>query len=348
MWFWKLRRQLIEYVRFLIATKGKRRCLFLGTPAHKNLGDHAIVRAQYSFLRQIDSSLHFFEFSRLEYETYRRIIRMTVSNRDLVVIDGGGNTGTLWPGEDALIRDILSRFRCNPTIVFPQTAYYEDTPEGMKLLDSMCKLINTHSDCIFCVRDNLSYEYFKEKVNPSRLLLCPDIVMCTADASDKDCVERRQQPVIGVCLRDDKECILEQSKKEQLFKQIEDYGMECRVVTTISDVNIHSDKREEALLSAWKSFRNCNLVITDRLHGMIFSAVTGTPCIALDNISHKVSGGYRWLENLEYIRLASDGVVRGKDIDELLALGHGVYNPTDVIKEYFEPILQFYNKHCKD
>lgn len=47
------------------------------------------------------------------------------------------------------------------------------------------------------------------------------------------------------------------------------------------------------------------MVITDRLHGMIFAAITGTPCIAFDNISKKVSGVYKWIESLEYIKVVN-------------------------------------------
>ncbi len=34
---------------------------------------------------------------------------------------------------------------------------------------------------------------------------------------------------------------------------------------------------------------------------MIFAAITGTPCLALDNISHKVRDGYEWLKYLPYL-----------------------------------------------
>ncbi len=52
----------------------------------------------------------------------------------------------------------------------------------------------------------------------------------------------------------------------------------------------------------WNEFSSVQLVVTDRLHGMVFSAITGTPCIALDNISHKVYGAYQWLSYLPYLR----------------------------------------------
>ena len=52
-------------------------------------------------------------------------------------------------------------------------------------------------------------------------------------------------------------------------------------------------------------FSRAELVITDRLHAMLFAAITGTPCVAFDNSSKKVSGVYEWIRHLDYIALAS-------------------------------------------
>ena len=49
------------------------------------------------------------------------------------------------------------------------------------------------------------------------------------------------------------------------------------------------------------------LVVTDRLHCMIFCAITETPCIAFDNSNKKISGVYKaWLSNLHYISVVSN------------------------------------------
>ena len=44
------------------------------------------------------------------------------------------------------------------------------------------------------------------------------------------------------------------------------------------------------------------MLVTDRLHGMIFSYLVGTPCIVLDNKTKKVSGVYNsWLSKTDLI-----------------------------------------------
>ena len=47
-------------------------------------------------------------------------------------------------------------------------------------------------------------------------------------------------------------------------------------------------------------------MITDRLHGMVFCAITGTPCIVLSNNHHKVKGTYEWIKHLDYIKYVTD------------------------------------------
>jgi len=42
-------------------------------------------------------------------------------------------------------------------------------------------------------------------------------------------------------------------------------------------------------------------VITDRLHGMIFAFITGTPAIVLPNNNGKIEHSYDWISECGYI-----------------------------------------------
>ena len=83
MWFIRLRKKLVKFILFTIKNVNKKKCLFLGTPAHKNLGDHAIVYAQYKYIRDNFAGCQIFEMSKLEYETYRRIVCIMTSRKSL-------------------------------------------------------------------------------------------------------------------------------------------------------------------------------------------------------------------------------------------------------------------------
>ena len=64
--------------------------------------------------------------------------------------------------------------------------------------------------------------------------------------------------------------------------------------------------RYTALERQFDAFRHAELVVTDRLHGMIFCAITGTPCVVLNSKSPKVLGCYAWIKDLPYIRFCDD------------------------------------------
>ena len=64
---------------------------------------------------------------------------------------------------------------------------------------------------------------------------------------------------------------------------------------------------EKTILSFLNRIASKELVVTDRLHCMIFCAITETPCIAFDNSNKKISGVYKaWLSNLHYISVVSN------------------------------------------
>lgn len=58
------------------------------------------------------------------------------------------------------------------------------------------------------------------------------------------------------------------------------------------------------LKEIWLAFALSKLVVTDRLHGMIFCVITGTPCLAIDSSNARVSRFYTaWLQDIGHVRL---------------------------------------------
>lgn len=345
MWFIRLRKKLVKFILFTIKNVNKKKCLFLGTPAHKNLGDHAIVYAQYKYIRDNFAGCQIFEMSKLEYETYRRIVSIMTSRKSLIVVDGGGNLGTLWPGEDNCIRDIVKRFSHNPLIVFPQTAYYDESDDGKRLYDDTVKLINSRNKIRFMFRDKRSYDLFKDHVSSEKIVLTPDIVTYVDDANRKGNECRKNK--VGICFRDDKETIMGTKAKEKIVETVKSEGYEIVDITTISPINIHSDCREATVKKKWDEFAQCQFVITDRLHGMIFSAITGTKCLAFDNISGKVAGGYSWLEPLQYIKYCPDYDKLDDLVEMMRDEKYYDYSREKVVNEYFKPISEFISVNCR-
>jgi pyruvyl transferase EpsI len=100
------------------------------------------------------------------------------------------------------------------------------------------------------------------------------------------------------------------------------------------------EKRKAVLEFKLSQFRSAKIVITDRLHGMVLAAITGTPCIVFSNYNQKVLGTYDWIKDLNYIRFVRDIEEAQKAFGELNSLES--YSPYDskVLESMYNPLIE--------
>ena len=98
------------------------------------------------------------------------------------------------------------------------------------------------------------------------------------------------------------------------------------------------ETRREGLRRFFDRLGTTELVVTDRLHGMIFCALEGIPCIALDNSYQKVLGAYKWLESLDYVQYITNVKELSKWIEYPWKDSY-IY-PYEKYREKFKPLLQ--------
>lgn len=92
-----------------------------------------------------------------------------------------------------------------------------------------------------------------------------------------------------MCLRNDKEKGKNVVSKDRIISILRMKNKTFFSQDTAIDFNLKDIKKRKIELNViWEKFANSKLVITDRLHGMIFSVITETPCIVFDNIDGKV------------------------------------------------------------
>ena len=147
-----------------------------------------------------------------------------------------------------------------------------------------------------------------------RVELFPDLALLW-----KEQVLFQKENIALLCFRADKESVISAETAQGYEKHLKAIGMEVGWTSTLHEGehcgDIVLEKRKETVYAKLEEFGKASLIITDRLHAMIMCALVGTPCIAFDNISKKVSGVYNdWLKELPYIRIADTG----DDIDYLI------------------------------
>ena len=307
------------------AIKGKK-ILFLLTPEYGNLGDHLIAVAATNFFRKKLPEYKICEIP-LDNITYssEKILKNFASAFDFVVITGGGFLGNLYLRVEVFFRMILQAFSSNKVIVLPQTIFFENNADGKREQKISAEEYKKHKNLSVFIRDS-SFEFVKNQMLLpfQKVINVPDIALFANYSS----LNENREGVL-FCLRNDKEKNLDEKKTQFLLEILNKENFPISYTDTVVNHMILKEKREHAVFEKAKEFASAKLVITDRLHGMIFAVVTGTPCIALDNTTGKIKGVYNlWLKSVPYITFVENiETITPELIKKLYELPKQIYSP---------------------
>lgn len=307
----------------------KKNIYLLGTEDFGNLGDHMIAITEIEFLKQYYPKYNIIELPSSCYWKQIKEYQKNVKRRDRIFLHGGGNMGDLYPTADLIKTDAISRFPKNRILIFPQTIFFDDleSNKDRTMLDyAKAKRLT------IATREKYSYQLGKDLYKNANIILTPDIVLY----NNLQC-EGKRTSIIRLCLRRDTERTLADEENDILLKSLSSYKIERFDMQLAYSVSV--DERDKYIEDILQQYRTARLIITDRLHGMIFSAITGTPCIVLDSKSYKLKGCYEWIKNLSYIKFAEDVHQVANLIEEISKIKEICYTNGHLIKE-FEQIIQ--------
>lgn len=293
--------QSYKYKEKFEKVKEKKKIIYLLSPRHGNLGDQAIAYASLKFLKDNFSEYEIVELERDEIYTYYKAIKDILNKDDIIVLHGGGNLGNLYLREENVRRFIIKNFQENKLLSMTQTISFSEDEEGKKELEKTKKIYNENTNLTLLAREDKSYNKMKE-VFTNPVFEVPDIVFYLENMYQDNLNDRDG---IMTCLRADIESIWAH-KKERFLKDLEDNYNNVFCYDTVVYREIPEEERENELLDIWGKYRKHKVVITDRLHGMIFAYITKTPCIVLKSLDHKVVESYKWIKNVDYIKLVDD------------------------------------------
>lgn len=141
-----------------------------------------------------------------------------------------------------------------------------------------------------------------------------------------------------LCFRQDREEIMDFRDRRRLRDLLRKIGLKTKYTTNVYLHQVLLEERAKEVEAKLKEYASSQIVVTDRLHGMIFAAITGTPCLAFSNLTGKVQGVYDWIKNLEYIKFVSPIDEVKNNLTSLLDGGPGEYDNTS-IREHFQDIF---------
>ena len=236
---------------------------------------------------------------------YLEELKRTIKPEDIICLHGGGNMGTLYKKEEYDRLAILESFPNNSIISFPQTISFDDSFFSKIFARFLKKKYSKHKNLTLFARENMSFECMSTMYPENKIFLTPDIVLSLPMFAEK-----KSRHGLIFCMRNDKERILKNLDSENLLsaakRRFSDISFTDTTVDGVGNSFLSPDRGEQLFQKKIHELANAELVITDRIHGMIFCALSGTNCIALNNSNRKVEYEYFWLKDLPYIHFAQN------------------------------------------
>lgn len=305
---------------------------------YQNLGDIAITIAQKNFLKKVLPDREIICIPPEDtYMACRAVLQVSPQNI-LITLIGGGNNGSLYNFIERPRRYILKKLKQYRIISFPQSVFYERNIKGILYYKEFQNLCNKCDDLSLIGREESSYLIYKQIHNQSFLI--PDMVFLECNTSIVP-IDKRKDKVIYI-FREDKEKSLLYEEQEKVIHITSEYFEEKEIYDTCS---IIKKNNQEILLQEYlEKISQAKLIVTDRLHGMIFSYITRTPCIVITISNNKIESTYStWLQNQNFIKLCQSNQIQDeykKRLDEILSLDVIKYQDMNVYYEKLKEIIR--------
>lgn len=132
-----------------------------------NAGDILIWQGELDFLKTIP-------YKCKGMSSFYSEIPTNIKDSDIILLQGGGNFGDLWPVGHTYHMNVVKKYPNNRIIFFPQTVYFRD-PNNMR---NCAEELKRAPKTILCARDKKSYDILKENFT-NAVLLVPDMAFYT-------------------------------------------------------------------------------------------------------------------------------------------------------------------------
>ena len=303
-----------------IKFSAQKRVYLLLTPIHGNLGDQAIRYTENKFLIDNFKGYEIVEISLKDTPDYLLSIKANISSDDIIFLHGGGNLGDLYYIEEYYRTKVVETLLNNTIISFPQSLAYKK-PIDLKIVNQSKRVYKKNSNFKMSIRESNSAMLF-EQLFEMDYIFCPDIVLY----NDVEYSTDKKEEVL-ILFRNDAETLYDSSYKDKLILWINQEGYETIQSDTHIGINISNCdiNRYTELFLKIDEIKQSKLVITDRLHGMILSYLSGVPCLVLDNTTKKISYCYKdWFKECDTVEILESDI----DKSDFLHLINKLYGKT--------------------
>lgn len=305
----------------------KKRIYFLSTEEAGNIGDQCINERIHMFLQEYCPECDVKEITINEIPHELTVLLKYIQEDDIIVFAGGGNIGNQYLPVERSRQRVIRTFPKNKKIIFPQSVFFSD--DGDKtILESAKECYSKKNNVVLFTRDKYSYEISKEFFDCD-VLEAPDIVLYK-----KHDVSPKERAGILWCMRSDAEAAVKAEDKTKLEAFLHILNEDVERVDLQLPYAVNKGIRKEEVEKRLNLIAASKLIITDRLHGMIFAAITATPCIVFKNYNHKINGAYQWICYLPYVKFVESETEAEREIQVLLKYRGSAYDNERLLPYY--------------
>lgn len=282
---------------------GASRVALVNYPDIGNVGDPALWLGTMSLLDRLGvrPSVH------VPIGDLTRSMADRLRGADVILINGGGNFGDLWAGQQQTREQVLEVCAHQRIVQLSQSCWFRDESN----LERMVSLIDRAADVTMMWRDRRSLE-FAESALPGSHMLAPDMAFGLGAASrditlDILCLIRADQESrypgfdwsgVGATVTDwttdpRPEHPDLPATRQRMREMLTEGAPTARVQPLLIEVARRRVGRGFDILGSGR------VIVTDRLHGHIMALLLGRPHVILDNTYSKIADFHRtWTEGV--------------------------------------------------
>jgi pyruvyl transferase EpsI len=278
---------------------------FMDTPINGNLGDQALAMAGLHVLAQERPSSSFLEIQNYQVRSSLRFLHDNLKPGTPIFWNGGGNIGSLYPYEEHNRWESFKAFKESPIVVFPQSVHFSSDLKGQRMLKSSVRNYSLKKELTVFLREEKSFNFFRKNYPEVESYLAPDTVFLLDEYVSK-LLKKSERIGVLFLARNDIERN-PQFNAASIAEVIDKAGFQTEVADTyLGEEFVGSLNREALLWKLWNKMATKQVIVTDRLHGMIFAYLTRTPAVVLANNNWKIESTYQtWLKDCNFIHFLS-------------------------------------------
>ncbi|WJH30913.1 polysaccharide pyruvyl transferase family protein [Paenibacillus sp. CC-CFT742] len=284
---------------------------YIDYPVYNNGGDLLIMKGTEAFFKDNDIKVL------RRYSVWDVPFPLDIPRNAIIVLQGGGNFGDLYPVHQKMREKIIAGHPKNRIVILPQTIFFKSDIE----LKKTAQVLNFHKDLHFFVRDMPTYELAQKEFNKVHVYLSPDM------AHQLWPIKPKGKPILEMLyfFREDIEKNKEQVKYEKAAKNNSAFldwntlynRVDRRVIRLVTS-SLKSRRAKWPVSWFWakysdymvhkaiNNFSKYKAVTTSRLHGHILACLLDQPNVLLDNSYGKNSNYYAaWTQKNPKGRLES-------------------------------------------